>query len=355
MRPRIILTIFLVVCLLFLVFKHLSTTSSMNAVMVSKLEVPWDMSLLKNGNVIFTQRNGKLFEYSSLSGELTELKVNYRNLEVIGEGGLLGMAVDPEFDKNSLIYLYYTCLVDGELSNRVDSFVYDGESVVRKSVLVDGIPASEHHNGGRMVFGLDGKLYIATGDTTSSGLSQDINSLAGKILRVDPIMGVPADNPFVGSFVYSYGHRNIQGLTWDNDGNLWATEHGPDGEDELNLIQKGGNYGWPLTGDDLVDVGAISPFLSSGVNTWAPAGMTTKGSLVYFAGLAGRAIYRVDVSTKQIKELFLGKYGRLRDIEYDVERKGFWMLTSNRDGRNKNPDKDDDRLLFIEEKYFMLP
>lgn len=322
---------------------------------LNNLLVPWDLSVLSDDRIIFTQRDGRVFVYDPDLAIVKEISVEFSGLEVLGEGGLLGLAVDPEFERNQLVYLFYTYSYGGELRNRVDAFVFSSSRLVRSSIVIDEIPAGEFHNGGRIAFGPDGYLYIAVGDTTHSGLSQDIDSLAGKIMRVSKNGDIPKDNPFGMSPVFSLGHRNVQGLAWDEKHNLWATEHGPDGNDELNLIVAGGNYGWPVVEGNRDREGFIKPVLSSEADTWAPTGITVNKNIVYFVGLAGRAIYRYDTEASNLVKYSSNEYGRLREVEYDKKRGIFWLLTSNMDGRNKTPHKNDDRLFFLRENQFGLP
>ncbi len=322
---------------------------------LNNLFVPWDLSILGDGRIIFTQRDGKVFIYDPKLSKVDEIYVDFNGLEVLGEGGLLGLAVDPEFEKNMLVYLYYTHSSSGELRNRVDSFEFSKSNLVRVGNVIDKIPAGEHHNGGRIAFGPDDYLYIATGDTTDSGLAQNIESLAGKILRVNKNGDVPSDNPFGESPIFSLGHRNVQGLAWDSESDLWATEHGADGKDELNRVIKGGNYGWPVVEGSVEKEGFIKPVVNSEADTWAPTGITTNKNNIYFVGLAGRAIYKYDLEQKNLVKYPSNEYGRLREIEYDKARDVFWLLTSNLDGRNKSPHKDDDRLFTLGESELNLP
>jgi glucose/arabinose dehydrogenase len=235
-----------------------------------------------------------------------------------------------------------------------------GQGVVDR-VLLDGIPGGGNHDGGRLRFGPDGKLWATTGEADIPANSQSLNSHGGKILRLEKDGGVPVDNPFPGSYVYSLGYRNVEGLAWHPDGGLYATEHGPSGaapfccHDEINLIDPGVNYGWPAAYGIAHDSRFRDPLLESGVMTWAPTGATfigdgpLRGSLLY-TGLQSHALHRVvfaaDGQTVAYQErLLVNQFGRLRDVVAAPDG-SFYVLTSNRDGRGQ-PGPDDDRVLRV--------
>lgn len=264
-----------------------------------------------------------------------------------GEGGLLGMALHPNFEQNKFIYLYLTASSGTGTINRVERYVMDVNSLEDKKTIIDNIPGSSFHDGGRIAFGPDNLLYITTGDAGSSNLAQDTNSLAGKILRLNDDGSIPEDNPF-GNAVYSYGHRNPQGLAWDNNGNLWATEHGRSGVlsglDEINLIEKGENYGWPVIEGDETKERMKTPIINSGPDiTWAPSGMAYFNGSLFFAGLRGESLYKVDINNKSLRNLqtyLKSEYGRLRAVAVGPD--GYlYVSTSNRDGRGKVRQADD--------------
>ncbi len=283
-----------------------------------------------------------------------------------GEGGLLGLALDPGFIENRYIYVAYTyARVGGGLQNRLARLREDsatGKGILDK-VLLDNAAGSGIHDGGRVAFGPDGKLYWTMGEAGNTQLAQDPSSLNGKILRINSDGTIPADNPFPGSPVYSYGHRNPQGLAWQPEtGRLYATEHGPSGlpggRDELNYVETGKNYGWPVIAGDETRTGMVSPILQSGiVETWAPGGATFvtqgpwSGSLL-FTGLRGQSLYKVTLDNADPRKvvtfetLLAGRFGRLRDVAQGSDG-AVYLLTSNRDGRGQ-PSAGDDKVLRLE-------
>jgi len=274
------------------------------------------------------------------------------DINAAGEGGLLGIAVHPDFTHNKFVYFYYSFgRGSSDMRNRVVRFVFDGKNLTDRKTIVDNIPGNSNHDGGRIKFGPDGYLYITTGDSEEPSLSQNKASLAGKILRVDFDGNIPSDNPF-GTFIYSYGHRNPQGLAWDEKGRLWSTEHGRSGVlsglDELNLIEKGQNYGWPtIIGDKRKD-GMVTPVLSSGATTtWAPAGMAYLNGSLYFGGLRGQGLYQAVINGNNVtlKKYFDGELGRIRDVVLGPDNM-LYVTTSNRDGRGI-PKQNDDKIYII--------
>lgn len=282
----------------------------------------------------------------------------------VSEAGLLGLALDPQFPRNPFVYVAYTYRGQGgRLQNRLARLREDpatGKGIADR-VLIDGVAGGNNHDGGRVKFGPEGKLYWTMGETFNRPLAQDLPSLNGKVLRLEPDGTIPTDNPFPNSFVYSYGHRNPQGLAWQpGTGRLYETEHGPSGEkgccqDEVNLIEPGKNYGWPAISGNETREGMESPVIQSGDReTWAPGGAAFvtrgpwEGSLL-FTGLRGQALYRLILDpndprkVQKLETLLERQFGRLRDVAEGPDGT-IYVLTSNRDGRG-SPAPDDDRVL----------
>ena len=317
------------------------------------LEVPWDIAFISKDLALITERPGRvrLLEDEKLRKAPVLTLPNADQ----GEGGLQGMALSPDFKRNRLVYLYASEGSGNNLTNRVVRYrLNDDDKLVSPRVLLDDIPGNNNHNGGRLRFGPDKKLYVTTGDAQDPDLAQDRNSLAGKILRLDPDGTAAANNPF-NNMVWSYGHRNPQGLAWDRDGQLYETEHGPSGElglccrDELNRIERGGNYGWPrITGSEK-RFGLGSPILSSGSSaTWAPASLVIKDGKLYFGALIGRHLHEVTLNDGRVaddRKLFTDTFGRIRTVVVGPDD-ALYILTSNRDGRGR-AQKGDDKLIRI--------
>lgn len=316
------------------------------SLVAKKLEVSWSMVFLPDGNMLLTERPGRV-RLIDKNGVLQEKVVaDIEDVQAINEGGLLGIEIDPDFKKNKFVYLYYTYDAEKTL-NRVVRFAFDNNSLTEPKTIVDEIPGAAIHNGGRIKFGPDGYLYIAAGDSANPSLAQDKNSKAGKILRIAKDGSVPEDNPF-GNLVYSYGHRNPQGLAWDENGNLWATEHGQIATDELNLIEKGKNYGWPDVVGDQTKEGMVSPVVHSGNENWAPSGAVFYKGSIFFAGLRGQSLYEAVLDGRKVKEVkqhLVGRVGRVRDVVVGPDNL-LYISTSNRDGRNE-PVPEDDRVLRV--------
>lgn len=321
-------------------------------VLAENLSIPWDIVFLSNTDMLVAERTGVL-TYRTGEGIKASIDVPDVLHTRGGEGGLLGMVAHPNFHENKYLYLYLTSSQSEEVNasvNTVVRYTYEGGVLTNKKIIVDAIPGSLYHNGGRIAFGPDGYLYITTGDARVPESAQDITSLAGKILRVTDEGGIPGDNPF-GTAVYSYGHRNPQGLTWDDAGNLWSTEHGrtnatQTGMDELNLVISGGNYGWPESEGDTVASGTIGPVIHSGASaTWAPGGAVFYNGSIFFGGLKGEALYeavlndaRDDVVTltTHLKQ----EYGRIRTTLVGPDG-ALYIMTSNKDNRGTERAGDD--------------
>lgn len=312
------------------------TEGSNTEVVVENLTIPWEIAFLPNGHLLITERIGNVVDIDPETGK--NIVIPIKGVSHDGEAGLLGLALHPDFKTNHFVYLYRTSTEAGKLFNAVLRYTYENGKFTNETAIVEGIPGALFHDGGRIAFGPDGLLYITTGDAQNPEFAQDLGSLAGKILRVTDTGGVPPGNPF-DSMVYSYGHRNPQGITWDDDGALWSTEHGrsglQSGLDELNLIIQGGNYGWPESQGDTVFTDTQGPIIHSGDATWAPAGVVYYNGSIFFGGLRGEALYEAvlnGVEVTELKEHFKGKFGRIRAVVLGPDNM-LYFTTSNRDGR----------------------
>lgn len=317
------------------------------------LSIPWDLVFLPDGDLLVTERPGTVRRIGS--NIATSVAIAIDDVRHRGEGGLLGIALHPEFRTNEWVYLYQTTAqADGSLTNRVTRFRSTGDRFVEPKIVIDRIPGAAYHDGGELAFGPDGYLYVTTGDAGKENLAQDRSSLAGKILRIEDDGSVPPDNPF-GTAVYSYGHRNPQGLAWDDRGRLWATEHGrsgiASGLDEVNRIEKGKNYGWPVIQGDERKEGMVSPVIQSGPDeTWAPAGLAFLDGRLFFGGLRGESLYDLAIKPDGTAGSFIAhfreEYGRLRAVIVGPDG-ALYVTTSNRDGRGR-PRPGDDKILKID-------
>lgn len=324
------------------------------------LKIPWAIDFAPDGRIFFTERVGNLrvIENGQVSEPLVSIHVSGT------EGGLLGLALDPNFEENHHLYLYYSYSDFFDIYNRVVRYTESDNKLSNEKILLDKIPGSYWHDGGRIKFGPDGKLYVTTGDAANYNLSQDLDSLAGKILRINPDGTIPEDNPFTNSAVFSYGHRNPQGIDWEpNSGVLVATEHGPSGErgfahDEVNVVISGKNYGWPdIVGDETSD-GLENPILHTGEDTWAPSGAVFYDSenisdwygKYIVATLRGNHLRVLDLNLEtntvvSSEPLFVSEFGRIRSVNMGLDGH-LYVLTSNHDGRGE-PKQNDDRILRI--------
>jgi glucose/arabinose dehydrogenase len=305
--------------------------------LVSGLAVPWGIAFLPDRGALVTERETARILKVAPDGAVTEVQ-RLTEVSAAGEGGLLGIAVSPTYAGDSLVYVYYTAKDD----NRIARLTLGGSP----QVLVTGIPKSNIHNGGRLAFGPDGMLYAGTGDGSERGRAQDLNSLGGKILRMTPAGKPAAGNPFPGSLVYSYGHRNVQGLAFDASGQLWASEFGQNEFDEINRIQPGRNYGWPIVEGASTDPRFTPPLVTWPTSQASPSGVAILDNQLYAAALRGERLWRVPLTgatTGTPTPLLVNRYGRLRAAAHAPDNT-LWLLTSNRDGRG-DPTSSDDRIL----------
>lgn len=309
------------------------------------LEIPWEMVFLPDNSILLTERPGTVRLINSGGSLQPQPVLTIADVAAVGEGGLLGMALHPHFATNGWIYFYYTYQSGTGLANRVVRYTMQGTSFTNRTVIIEGIPGGNIHDGGRIKFGPDGLLYICTGETGNDTLSQDLNSLAGKILRLKDDGTIPLNNPFPNSAIYSYGHRNPEGLAWDDQGQLWETEHGSNAQDEINLIQAGKNYGWPIVRGETTAPGMTGPIITSGNDTWAPSGLTFFQGSLYFGGLRGQSLFKYDISKGKLTRYLNGNFGRLRDVVSGPDAL-LYVITSNRDGRGI-PLTGDDRVIRI--------
>jgi glucose/arabinose dehydrogenase len=293
------------------------------------------VAFLPDGSALVTERDTARILSVRPGGQVTEA-ARIDEAEPRGEGGLMGIAVSPTYAEDRWVYVYYTAADDNRIMR-----LRLGET---PQPVLTGIPKAGNHNGGRIAFGPDGMLYAGTGDAAERDSSQDLGNLGGKILRMTP-EGRPAPgNPHEGSVVYSYGHRNVQGIAWDSAGRLYASEFGQNRYDELNRIEAGRNYGWPeVEGPGDGDDRFVDPIATWATDDASPSGIAVAGDYVYMACLRGERLYRVSLDGRDVRAMFVGEYGRLRHAARAPDG-SVWVLTSNHDGRG-DPAPNDDRIL----------
>jgi glucose/arabinose dehydrogenase len=310
-------------------------------VITTDLDIPWNITK-QNNTFYLSQRPGYIVKVDGDSGRKT-----VQNLEVTkkilhsGEGGLLGFILAPDFDTSQEAIAYHTYREDGTVFNRIIALKLTGNTWTEKWIILEGIPGGRIHNGGRIQIGPDGKLYATAGEAGNPENAQNLQTLAGKILRMELDGSIPDDNPFNNSYVYSYGHRNPQGLAWDQNGNLYSSEHGQSAHDEINLVEPGKNYGWPVIEGDEQESGMVPPIFHSGNVTWAPSGMAITDNKIYVSNLRGEQILVFDLAEKTV-DTFFQSAGRMRDVL--IEGDALYAITNNRDGRG-TPREGDDKLL----------
>ncbi len=339
-----------------------TTGSSCSSAVCSTLEVakdddiPWGLVSLPDGTVIYSRRDAKnIVRLNPATGSKTVLGTVPDVDLTDGEGGLLGLAASPNFpDGDPWLYVYHTSSTD----NRIVRIKYVNGTLDIGSlqVLLRGIGRNKFHNGGRLRFGPDGKLYAATGDAQNAQFAQDLGNLAGKILRLNTDGSIPSDNPFSRSYVWSYGHRNPQGLAFDSRGRLWAQEFGNGAQDETNLIQKGGNHGWPNCegtvsqgGSGCATPGYVAPKYTYRTSEASCSGIAIVRDVLYVACLRGKRIYRHVIngdSLTSTQELFSDVYGRMRTVEPTIDG-GLWMTTSNQGDKDSIANNSNERVFKI--------
>ena len=308
------------------------------------LRVPWGLAFLPDGSALASERDTTRVLAISTSGEVREVG-RLDDARPQGEAGLLGLAVSPSYEKDSLVYAYLSTASD----NRVVAMEYDGRRLGEPEVVLDAIPNGFNHDGGRLAFGPDGMLYVSTGEIGEPQLAQDRDSLAGKILRITPDGRPAPGNPVPGSPVWTMGHRNVQGLAFDDQDRLWASEFGSDTWDELNRIERGRNYGWPLV-EGRGDLDEYrNPFAQWRTSEASPSGLAYAEGALWMASLRGRRLWQVPVnldgSIGRPQAFFVGDYGRLRTVVAAPDG-SLWLSTSNHDGRG-DPGPDDDQILRV--------
>jgi glucose/arabinose dehydrogenase len=308
-------------------------------VLAGGLEIPWGLAFLPSGDALVAERyTGRVYRVDRRGGKrlVGELEV-----DAVGEGGLLGIAIAPTFAADRWVYFYRT----RRGANQILRKRYRGDELGRTRGLLGGIPANNNHNGGRLAFGPDGHLYAGTGDAGRGFLAQDRRSLGGKILRLTPDGRVPTGNPF-DSYVWSYGHRNVQGLAWDGRGRMWAAELGQNTHDELNRIRPGRNYGWPRAEGNSDDPDFTDPFVTWRPEVCSPSGVAVVGGRAWVGALRGRSLWSVRLggpnARNKVRHLH-EEFGRIRTVERAPDG-SLWITTSNRDGRGE-PRRGDDKVV----------
>jgi glucose/arabinose dehydrogenase len=313
-------------------------------VLLTGLSAPWSVVRLASGSALLSERDtGKILEYTA-SGSV-RVVTTVQGVSHGGEGGLLGLAV-LDLGALSYLYAYYTTGIDNRIV-RMPLLGSAGEyRVGSQERVLTGLAKSSNHNGGRIAFGPDGELYATVGDAGVPSRAQDLGSPNGKILRMNPDGSVPTDNPFPGSRVYSYGHRNPQGLAWDASGQLWAAEFGQNTWDEFNRIEPGKNYGWPVVEGIGRKAGYVDPVLQWATSEASPSGLAFVRGSFFLASLRGQRLWAIyPEGDAKSTAWFAGKYGRLRDAVPGPDG-SVWVLTNNTDGRG-SPRTGDDKLLQV--------
>lgn len=302
------------------------------------LDTPWIIA--RSDDVFYlSERPGKIIKIDG--NKKTEQQVDLdKEVSTAAEAGLLGFVLAPDFKDSKEAYAYYT-YEDNNQFNRIVKLKLENDTWKEDEVLIDKIPSGQYHHGGRLKIGPDDKLYATTGDASDEQNAQDKDTLGGKILRINLDGSKPKDNPISNSYVYSYGHRNPQGIVWTPDGQMYASEHGNQANDEINEINEGQNYGWPVIEGNEENDNMETPIFTSGSDdTWAPSGIAFKDGIIYSAALRGEGIMKFDVEKDEMKKVAT-KYGRIRDVY--IVNDDLYFVSNNTDGRG-NPSQNDDKM-----------
>jgi glucose/arabinose dehydrogenase len=321
-------------------------------IVAENLQVPWAMAISEDGKFYITERPGRIrvVEDGILNPEPI---ITFRSPFVSrGEGGLMGIVLDPDFSQNHYMYVIHSYLEGNLIFNRVVRLIVEDNIATIDQIILDEIPGGLSHDGGRLKIGPDQKLYIATGDGGNAEAAQELTSLAGKILRINLDGSIPEDNPIANSPIYSYGHRNPEGLSWNSNNIMYSSDHGQTAHDEINIILPGANYGWPLVEGDEVsgNLRTQPPLIHSQNNTWAPSGIAYinqgpwQGKLLV-ATLRGEQLLVISLNedgtaVTGLDTQLWNEYGRLREV-IQAEDGSIYLTTSNRDNRGTTRRGDD--------------
>jgi glucose/arabinose dehydrogenase len=314
-------------------------------------DLPWGLVQLPDGTVLYGQRDRFAVQAMAPDGTGKHSIGEIPDAAgTDGEGGVLGLAVAPTFPTDHWLYVYHTTATD----NRIVRFRYDGTlQTESREILVTGIPRNKYHNGGRLRFGPDGRLYAAAGDGQDPDQAQDLANLGGKVLRLNADGTVPDDNPFPGSYVWSYGHRNPQGLAFDSQGRLWEQEFGNNMMDETNLVVRGGNYGWPACegtiGEACATSGFVAPVQTYPVASASCSGIAIVGDVLYIACLRGARLYRAVIDGDRltdVQQYYVGTYGRLRTVEPTTDG-NLWLTTSSGGDKDSVPGNSNEKIFKV--------
>lgn len=306
------------------------------------LRIPWSIVRVGDEALVSERNTARILAFRP--GEALRVIGTVPGVTARADGGLLGLAL-RELDGTQWIYAFHSTMTD----NRIVRMRYAADALSTPEVVLQGIPGGRGHNGGRIGFGPDGMLYAVTGDAQMGSNAQDTASLGGKVLRMTPDGDVPTDNPTPGSLVYSMGHRNPEGLAWDAAGRLWITEFGEDGWDELNRIEPGANYGWPIVEGNSNDPSFVNPVVQWRTAEMGPSGLAFVDDTFFIAGLTGRRLWTVvfDAAGEPITAAhFAGEFGRIRDVVVGPDD-DVWFMSNRTDGRGDAPGPDDDRIFSV--------